>query len=114
VESEAVTLAMTCADCGYPMMLGDGAVFCPHCGDAAEGETPADAVNDWLDKHPAPSFLPTTIHDFIVPKHPDLRIEVGGIPFESLSAAEQYVSEQSGWLEIHCYTATSTKKVVSQ
>jgi len=114
VESEAVTLAMTCADCGYEMMLDDGTVFCPACGEVGKGETAADAVTDWLDKHPAPAFLPTTIHDFIVPKHPDLRIEVNGVPFASLADAEAFTRAQGDFeaLTIHCYTAT--KKAVSQ
>lgn len=116
MESEAtefVTLDMTCPECGYELVLDEGMdhmIHCVHCPlEPAEGATPADAVTAWLDKHPAPTFLPTTIHDFIVPKHDGLRIEVAGMPFPSLAEAEKFVSENSGWLEIHCYSATTPK-----
>lgn len=111
MESETgIALDMTCTVCGYPLYLDeerDHTIQCLHCPELepAEGATPADAVTAWLDKHPAPVFVPTTIYDFIVPQHPDLRIEVAGMPFPTLADAEKFVSENSGWLEIHCYTA---------
>lgn len=104
-----MTLDITCADCGYPLVLAEGEqhlIICTHCpAETAFGETPSDAVSDWLAKHPAPVYVPTSLHDFIVPKHEHLRIEVAGMPFHSLADAEKFVTENSGWYEIHCYSA---------
>ncbi len=112
MESEtAIALDMTCHECGYPLYLDeerDHTIQCLHCPlEPAEGATPADAVSEWLEKHPAPLYVPTTLYDFIVPKHDGLRIEINGMPFASLSDAESFARAQDDFeaLTIHCYTA---------
>jgi ssDNA-binding Zn-finger/Zn-ribbon topoisomerase 1 len=112
---ECVTLDMTCADCGTELVLVEGGehwVMCPHCPEAepAKGATPADAADGWLEKHPAPVFLPSSIAYFVPPKHPWV-IEVGGYPFQSLTAAEAYARTTGE--TIYCRLATAEQKAVN-
>jgi hypothetical protein len=116
IIDESVALDMSCAVCGTNMRLWDGAhgnlVECPQCsGDPGMGATPADAADDWLDKHPAPPFLPSSIAYFVPPKHPWI-IEVGGYPFQSLTAAEAYARTTGE--TIYCRLATSEQKAANQ
>ncbi len=109
-EETTVELGMTCADCGHPLVLtddGDHMVLCVHCPAApGEGATPVDAADDWLAKHPAPRFLPSSIAYFTPPKHPWV-IECGGFPFLSLTAAEAYSATTHE--PIYCRLATEKK-----
>lgn len=109
--NELVKLEAVCDRCGLNLFLEEGSrghlIGCVECDvDAGQGDTPADALENWYQNNPPPRPLPSPIANDVVPRHPWL-IECDGYPFNSLSEAETH-SASSG-SPIYCRLASSQK-----
>jgi hypothetical protein len=107
-----VPLDAYCLACQSRLVLADGGrdhlVMCPLCDcQDGEGATPADALENWHQKHMPPPPVLTELASFVVPRQPSWVLTVDGYPFTSLGDAEEFARGKQA--PIYCRLASSQK-----